>query len=392
MIRYRYIWYLIVTGSLATACRKPYNPTIVSSDNSYLVIEGVINSGSDPTVIKLSKTTKISDNIQTSTLVNYIVNVEDEAKNAIVLQSGNNGQYTSGGGLNLDVTKKYRLHIITPDGKEYASDYEPVKPTPPIDSIGFAPKDGNLQIYVNAHDATNNTRYYRWDFNEAWKFHSNFQSDFVVDPNLRAVTLRTKDQLAYYCYASDSSSNILINSTAKLGQDVVFQAPITTIPSSSERIELRYSILLKQYALTKEAYAFWENMKKNTEQLGSIFDAQPSQLIGNIHCVSNPAEPVIGYISVTNISTKRIYIDNSQLPQSWITKSPYDCSIDSALFLNPKNNAQEVENYIINGSGIPLGQIMGKMNNVIGFTYSTIECSDCRIRGKSQPPSFWIAK
>lgn len=390
MIRYKRIWHLIVLGSLITACKKPYNPTIVSTNNSYLVVEGVINSGSDPTVIKLSKTIKISDSVQTSTLTNYTVNVEDEAKNTFVLQPGYNGQYTSGSGLNLDITKKYRLHILTPDGKEYASDYEPVTPTPPIDSIGFIPKDGNLQIYVNAHDATNNTRYYRWDFNEAWKFHSNFQSDFIVDPVAQAVRLRTKDQLSYYCFASDSSSNILISSTAKLAQDVVFQAPITTIDSRSEKIEIRYSILLKQYALTKEAYAFWENLKKNTEQLGSIFDSQPSQLVGNIHCISNPKEPVIGYVSITNTQSKRIFIDNSQLPQNWIPKFPYDCAIDSALFFNVKTNKDEVQEYIIGGGGIPLGEI-SKDGQVIGFTYSTIECSDCRIRGKSQQPSFWIS-
>ncbi|MFI5161523.1 MAG: hypothetical protein ACHQHN_09605, partial [Sphingobacteriales bacterium] len=40
-------------------CRKPYQPAIVSVNHNYLVVEGVINSGSDSTFIKLSHTVKL---------------------------------------------------------------------------------------------------------------------------------------------------------------------------------------------------------------------------------------------------------------------------------------------------------------------------------------------
>jgi hypothetical protein len=127
----------------------------------------------------------------------------------------------------------------------------------------------------------------------------------------------------------------VIASSAKLSSDVIFQAPVTTILSTNEKISVRYSILLRQYALTKEAYEFWENIRKNTEQLGSIFDAQPSQLQGNIHCISNPTEPVIGFVTITNIQRKRIFIDNSQLPLEWYPTYPYYCEADTALIYNP---------------------------------------------------------
>jgi hypothetical protein len=38
-----------------------------------------------------------------------------------------------------------------------------------------------------------------------------------------------------------------------------------------------------QYALTKDQYDYWTELKKNSEQLGTLFDAQPSQLNSNIH-------------------------------------------------------------------------------------------------------------
>ena len=42
------------------SCRKPYNPVIVSTDQSYLVVDGLINSGSDSTIIYLSRTVKLN--------------------------------------------------------------------------------------------------------------------------------------------------------------------------------------------------------------------------------------------------------------------------------------------------------------------------------------------
>lgn len=52
---------------LFDSCRKPYDPPSVSATNSYLVVEGVINAGTDSTFIKLSRTVKISDKVVAST-------------------------------------------------------------------------------------------------------------------------------------------------------------------------------------------------------------------------------------------------------------------------------------------------------------------------------------
>ena len=388
-----YIYIIVALAILLPGCKKPYNPAIVDSANSYLVVEGAINSANDSTVIKLSKTVKISGNVNSDMISDANVTVESESGGTYTLVSQSDGTYISTG-LNLDASKKYRLHITTADNKEYASDYEVVKASPPIDSIGFKTDGGKMQVYVNAHDATANSRYYRWEYEETWKFHARYVSDYIVDLNAvktDSIRFRKPEEQAYYCYHGDKSSTIVLASSAKLAQDVIFQAPITDIPSTSEKIEMRYSILIRQYALTKEAYQFWENLKKNTEQLGSIFDAQPSQLKGNIHNLKDANEPVIGYISITNRQKKRVFIDNAQLPANWATTYPYDCgSVDSALIFNAKSKKREVKTFIVEGGSIPLEPIyLTGSNLIIGYTYSTYECSDCKLRGSIHPPSFW---
>ena len=389
MIKSSYIWYLMVLVIIIAGCKKPYNPQVISSNDHYLVVEGVINSGNDSTIISLSKTVKLSENVSTQPVTNYTVVVEGEQGGvSYTLQSEGNGKYDIAH-MNLDATKKYRLHITTPDGKGYASDYVEVKQTPPIDSIGFMLKNNAMQVYVNTHDAGNNTRYYRWDYGETWKFHSKFQSDYIVDPVTKLIRGRRPEENVYTCFAEDKSSNIIIGSSAKLAQDVIYQAPITIIPRDAEKISVRYSILLKQYALTKDGYQFWENLRKNTEQLGSIFDAQPTQLTGNIHSTTDPSEPVIGYVSISNTQSKRIFIDNSQLPPEWLAKYPYDCVMpDSALNYNSKTRVAEVQAYIIDGGAIPIQKIY-IMGADVGYTYSSEACAVCTIRGRIQQPSFW---
>jgi hypothetical protein len=75
-----------------------------------------------------------------------------------------------------------------------------------------------------------------------------------------------------------------------------------------------------QYGLTKEAYDYLGKMKKNTEQIGSIFDPQPSYLTGDIQCISDPSEKVIGFISFGVIREKRVFIspfEISKINKNW---------------------------------------------------------------------------
>ncbi|MDN3550520.1 DUF4249 domain-containing protein [Mucilaginibacter aquaedulcis] len=390
MMKINNIGYLLVVMIIISSCKKPYNPPVVSSDNHYLVVEGVINSGNDSTMVSLSRTVKLSEGVGTQAVSNFSVIVEDAQGNNYTLKSEGNGKYDIGP-MNLDPSKKYRLHLKDPAGKEYASDYVEVRQNPSIDSIGFSPKNGDLQLYVNTHNSTNNTRYYRWDYSEAWKFQSKYQSNFIVDAPTKSIRPRREGEDIHVCFGSDNSSNIILASSEKLAEDIISQGPITTIQSTSEKIGIRYTILLKQYALTKDGYQFWESLRKNTEQLGSIFDAQPTQLQGNIHNLKDPAEPVIGYISVTNVQSKRVYINKSQLPKDWNLEYPYDCgTLDSAYFHNPLSGLNEVLGQLINGTGVPVNAFGN--SSIEGYLYSSPSCVDCTIRGRTKQPTFWTDK
>jgi hypothetical protein len=119
------------------------------------------------------------------------------------------------------------------------------------------------------------------------------------------------------CWTTDTSANILLANSAALHQDIIDSFNLITLPDGDQKITKVYSILVRQYALTEDAYNFWLLIQKTTQDVGTLFDIQPTQLTGNIHCTSNPAVPVIGYISACTAQQQRIYIAESSL-HNWI--------------------------------------------------------------------------
>jgi hypothetical protein len=387
MVVKKYIYAVSILAIVITGCKKPYNPVIVASNTNYLVVEGVINSGQDSTIIHLSRTLNISDTTKVNPESGAQVTVESDQNTIYPIQEISKGVYASPS-LNLDAAHKYHLHIKTTDGKEYLSDPEAVKPTPPIDSVGFSVQGSGIQLYVNTHDPNNSTHYYRWDYTETWNFHAKYETSLITDGT--KLNLRTPAQEIFTCFGNQGSSTILLGSSAKLAQDVIYQSPLTQVASTSEKLETKYSILVKQYALTTDAYNFYTNLKKNTEQLGSIFAAQPSELAGNIHCVTNPAETVVGYITVTNVQQKRIFISNNQLPDAWQPVYPYQCELDTLLFSH-QGGQNDVALFLIplGSTEYAIGGVSDKFGNLLGYLSADSECADCTIRGTNVQPPFW---
>jgi hypothetical protein len=401
----KYLFELFALLIVSTGCKVAYQPPVTTASSNYLVVEGTVNSNNgntDSTFFKLSRTVAIGS-VTSNPELHAQITIEDGQNYSFILKDLGKGTYAAGP-LGINNTKKYRVRIKTSDGKVYLSDLESVSYTPPIDSIGFTVLQNGIQLYVNTHNSNDNTRYYRWDFAEDWKFRTAYDSQLITNGS-RIVT-RTPDQDVNICWGHDVSTGVILGSSAKLTHDVIYQAPITPIASTSEKIEERYCIQLKQYALTAGAFAFWDQLRKNTENLGSIFDAQPSQISGNIHCVTNPAEQVFGYISITNVQSKRVYINKStsNIPASFQPDAWTKCVLpDTVLDAMPPNGPS----YLITGTDllptgsayIPVSENMFVITgpfpptNIFkthGYLAEPASCVDCTTRGVTKKPAFWV--
>ncbi len=375
-----------------TACEKPFAPAIVATNVGYLVVEGVINSGADSTIIKLSRTVKLSNNkVMTESGANVYVESDNNQKYPLAEKPV--GVYTAVG-LNLPTTGKYRLHIVTANKNEYVSEFTENKITPAVDSITYSNRPSGIQVNINTHDDNNNTRYYRWDFDETWTYYSYLQSFYQYVNH--QVAGRTPDSLINVCYRHATPSNsIFVATSDQLAKDVISGSPLNYVAASTGKLSHVYSILVKQYALTQDAFNYWQLLKKNTEQLGTIFDAQPSTTGGNLHCVTNPSEPVIGYISISTITTKRIFVAGSSLPfyvYGYIGP-PYsfECK-EGAVFIAPAATfTSRIEHALANGDSILTNDISELGTGVrVGYHYAYSRCVDCRLLGGTNiKPSYW---
>ena len=372
--------YLIAIVVLFFTCKEPFNPPVSSPVTGYLVVDGFINSNYGASTIILTRTTKLVDSVATIYEDGAEVNIEEEGGATYPLYSRNIGTYVSDS-LSLNSANKYRIHIKTVNNSEYVSEFAAVKNTPPIDSISWRLENGGVQIYVNSHDPSNNTKYYQLKYSETWEFHSPYIQylEYVKDAETGRYTdvvpLGSPDTSIYKCWKTQNPSNINLVSTEKLSESKVF-FPLRYIEPQADELSVLYYIEVKQYALSKEAYLFKEKLKKNTEQLGSIFDPQPSELGGNIHCVNNPAEYVIGYVDVTNEQVAKLFIRNNELT-NWPPHIP--CTEDK--FENKPDN--------YNTSLIPttVYEYMGP--KVKTFYAADPTCVDCTLRGTNIRPPFW---
>jgi hypothetical protein len=390
--------YMFILFSII-ACKEIYESPAKSPVTGYLVVEGVINSGPGATQIRLSRTTSL-DNMVVQHESGASVIIEGEDNSTRILNNSSDGLY-EGTDLSLNSNTKYRLKITTLDAKEYVSDYTPVKNNPPIDSISWkrensGVEENGLQIYVSTHDPQDNTRYYQWEYVETWEYHAVHESRLKYEiSNLPSGEKRYEvvyrdpvsnriDSTLYFCWRNIPSSSILIGSSAKLSKDQIY-LPLLYIPKASEKLSVLYSINVRQYSWSKEGYEFLERMRKNTEQTGSVFDAQPSALNGNIHCLTNPEEPVIGFVTICPVQEKRLFISKKEVPD-W----KYE-EIFCPQVILPNNN----DSIIAAGLGLIPTNIPpcpGPIcpSTIVEFMAAQPKCVDCKVNGGSTiKPPFW---
>ena len=324
--------FVFIMIALSISCKHPYMPKAFNASDHFLVVSGFINASPNAsTTISLTRSQNVSDTTIAVPEAYAQVAIEGEGGETFNLQDQGNGNYVSVP-LSLNQSGSYRLKITTNDGKDYLSDLILVKITPPIDSVTWkqindVTKEKDVTIYVNTHDPNNDTRYYRWDFTETWQYSSTLSGIWGLKGNLIIYKNDSTTQTDS-CWRTAESKDINITTTLALSDDVVSEFPLTVIPKDDERISVRYSIMVRQYALTPDAYQFRANLQKNTELNGTIFDPQPFQLSSNIHCTTNPNEPVIGYISASTMEQKRIFIYRKE-----VTGWNYHGTIEDCHFL-----------------------------------------------------------
>lgn len=387
---------------LLTTCIEPYIPNIEGYE-SLLVVDGLITDENSSYSVKLSRSMK--EDGEPVMVSDASVSVSDDIGNIFNFESKGDGFYQS------DVTRfkgtvgrTYTLHITTSEGVEYKSDPCMMFDVPDIDTIFFekdevltnngTESDIGIQIYLRSKEG-DDSRYYRWAFDETWKFKVPTPSRSIyVDEH----HIYMNPDVREYCWKSRKSAEILINRTYPGDTKTIQKMPITFIPSDkSDRLLIHYSILVRQYSISREEYDFWYNLSKVDVIGGDIFAAQPYSVSSNIHDVNNSENKVVGYFQVSAVRMRRKEIPFRDIVGLEMPYYHYPCiriedspDILPWVKFNPPLTWDDIH-YMYTTSGYTFVEpkyIQGTLK-LDRLVFTKIECSDCSVTGTTIKPDFW---
>jgi hypothetical protein len=314
---------------------------------------------------------------------------DDQGRNYNLYEAGNVADWHSHGVYTSDMLRHSRqdLHTshkiqitaqvvftMTFSMLNYTSYPMEMKPVPEVDELYYEkkeipgsgvfgrPSDG-CQVYVDTHDPSNECRFFRWDYDETWQ-----------------IFLPFSDAINPTCWVTRRSGDIHVKSTAGLSESKVSRYPLNFISNQSDRLTVKYSILVNQYSLTQNEFLYWEKLKSVTQNVGSLYDVTPAAIPNNIYCNEDPTRTVLGYFSVSSMKSKRIFVRDYFRGQPNLYA---DCIHDTLHTARPNLPDLNISVWILDSYE---GNPGSPAYTTITYTRG---CADCTVRGTNQRPAFW---
>lgn len=347
-----------------------------------LVVDAFLTDGDERFQVHLSRSFPI-DTFEITPESGALVRLLAESGEMYDLQEiSNNGSYESIGAINPQVGMSYKLIIQTKGGDNYESAEVKMRATPEIDSIVYKQEDQptaglqGVQIYANTHDPNNSTWFYRWEWEESWEFIMPYDPYLVWEDD----EIQVRQDRTYRCWKYGTSSSIAITSSKNLVQDRISDYPLLYVTNETDRLNRRYSLLVKQYGLNEEAYNYWKELRDITENLGTLFDPQPSIVLGNIRNIDNQTEVVLGYFDAASVSEQRIFVERGQLSEIVLPEYFAYCT-DSIVTEGQIPEMVSKGWFLIGDTQTPTG--------FPAYNMTSESCIDCRLYGSIERPDYW---
>jgi hypothetical protein len=392
---------------LTTGCITPFTPDIAIDHDGLLVVEGIIVDGE--TVVNLNWSEGFSSEKTADGEPRFVegatVRIEGEDGARFELADEGGGKYRSQA-VTLDGDTRYRL-FISNGVEQYASEWRAPQPTPPVENIKLSGENGMVQVLIDVKGEPGGPRHYFWNYEETWETNADamainyfglFEGDFrgyslgEYEKNRGSLDYYTYPNLTspfYYCWKFGRSRQLLLESTDLLTQNSLRDHVLYEFPSSDDRLSVLYHTKIRQYAIGEQAYHYFDNLKSNTDETGSIFAPIPSEMEGNIECLTSPDVPVIGYVEVSRQVEYEAFFPREESPY---TPPRSTCEMYTLSELNQmmfdlddfqRNLALAYYPFVIIPD--PITRSVGEYS-----IFALRECIDCRRKGGSKlRPSWW---
>jgi len=351
------------------ACTEIYNPKVKSSEGM-LVVDGRISNSPAPYQVKLFRTVAIGSSDSIVPEPNAIVTINCDDGNIEFLNEIRTGVYeTQTENYKGEVGKSYWVEITTSDESKYESIPEMIQGELEIDSLYAEQVKITLDIdteidgvnfYYDFQDLQNKSKYYIWNYQESWEFQTIENIPKTETPE-------------YVCYPIGKSNDIKIYNGSIFENQDLNKLPVVTLTERTAKIFYEYYYRVNVYSISEECFLFWDNIKKNSQNSGSLFDVIPANLRGNIQTCEDKI-PVLGYFQVS-AHTSRGKAFPSDLFDLTTGNMPGECTSFPTMEPDP------ILHHIISVRTIPNGEKV--------YIVRPSFCYDCSLKYSADKPSFW---
>jgi hypothetical protein len=348
-----------------------------------IVIEATITDEEKIQQINLSRTIPLNaeeGNLISNAEVKVVGNIEydfEEVESGIY-QSISPFAATPGVGYQLIVRIDGEVYESTPTQLPQQIEIDEVKANR-VDVDG----ENGVAITLSNQAETETPLYYRHDYTETFKFTSNFwtASDLIVVDGELLLVPKLREE--YTCYRTQKSQDIILANTNTLSENSVSNLLLTFINSKDPRLSRRYSILVNQYSISRDAYTYFEILKELSGSDNVFAQSQPGFFAGNISNVNDPEEKIVGFFDVASVSTKRIYLNYEDFYESE-SESERPSFVDIS---DCDERTGDVQTLI---SLVQLDSVRWLFTSITGEIFVVPRrCVDCNVFGTNEVPDFW---
>jgi len=276
----------------------------------------------------------------------------------------------------------YKIRVITGEGEVYESDYERLNAGVEVDTVYYAIEDkvdaitgepfSGIQFYLDVKATEDESRYFRWKLEETYEYTSLGPiSYYYLNAALEPV-FPYDSWSKFRCWKRDDVEGLFQSSTMNLTLNEKKKISLNYVSDRTERLGIKYSLLVEQYTLSENAFNYFEQNRIATEESGGLYTQQPRQPITNFRNVLSETERVLGYFWVSTKTSQRIFVSGiDEIEAKGEPCSYWEFSVED------------------DGSG-PFPIYIFEDKDAGKKLISTLDCIDCTRRGGStQRPDYW---
>jgi len=299
-------------------CREPFEGYDFQSLDTKLVIEAILTDNQELGYVLISYTAPIDGQESTDNVPEDGASVilTDDQGNDYVFYNQGSGKYANTG-FAANYGTEYRMEVQV-GGNHFESDWQqlPVASTSPMDII-YRPDTiqtlNQLGRPTNEYAVTLSDDIVKRGKDSFFYWQMNYF--YIYDAYGQPDVLHLLPSAKRFCYLQEHPKpELMIHEDRAIEGllDTEYSIDIASVPFGRKMI-YDYSVQIIRYNVPQDRYNYFEQIERQINNDGGIFDSAPSGIEGNFTQTSGNLD-VLGYFGVFNATSQRLFFKQDELP------------------------------------------------------------------------------